>query len=241
VYTTQTPTPPPSDFRCRREDGNCWQFGYKGHLCIHALVAAVDMLSRTADSNAKIKIGDAACNACHKNWQRSTYMLAGVACTRIECTRIADTPPIRPSQTQCARDGQYAGEQRSTAIDNRFQRAKATLPTAALLAVLKILEMRAIYRNDFTVDLITPSLQVTVYALPAPRPALRPAPRPAPRPATPPAPRPAPRPAPTPATPPAPTPAPRPSQTGTQYNKHDGVHVLSVYAGTLPDRQRTPG
>ena len=233
MYTTQAPTPPPSDFRCRREDGNCWQFGYKGHLCIHALVAAVDMLSRTADSNAKTKIGDAACNACHKNWQRSTYMLAGVACTRIECTRIADTPPIRPSQTQCARDGQYAGEQRSTAIDNRFQRAKATLPTAALLAVLKILEMRAIFRNDFTVDLITPSLQVTVYALPAPRPALRPAPRPAPRPV--------PRPAPRPASRPAPTPAPRPSQTGTQYNKHDGVHVLSVYAGTLPDRQRTPG
>ena len=154
--------PPKPDFRCRREDGTCWRMGYKGHLCIHALVAAVDALSRVPVHTRKL-ICKAACDACHDNWQRSTYMQAeGIG------ARFERPAAIAPSRTNDAKEVASSGTNDTGedvvqhGLTARWVRAKTAAPKAAVLAVIKILEMRNIYRNNFSTEMVLPSLQVVV-------------------------------------------------------------------------------
>ena len=126
--------------------------GYKGHLCIHGLVAAVDLLSRTHEGEW-VAICDAACNACHDNWQRSTYITAG-AQDKVVLQPVAPTPVTHMRRHKTTSED-------AAGMDARFRRARGALPDAVVTAVLKILEMRCMFRNNFTWAMAEPSLQVT--------------------------------------------------------------------------------
>ena len=109
----------------------------------------MDSLSRTNNAQQTKRICKAVCDACHANWQRATYIRAGGI--KRQYTDVGEDHPIVHAAQVVDCD-----KRRMTL---RLRSALLRSPLGVVRAVTKMLELRCLYRNDFSLDMIQKQLQ----------------------------------------------------------------------------------